>query len=214
MDDSFERKLRKGGKILVIGVDEVGRGALAGPVVAAACTVRNVEQDAIQSEEWKQIDDSKKLSEKERIIMSEFVKREFHVGMGYCTPQEIDSINILQASLLAMSRAVEALKASYKGSACGELPSLLLVDGNQKIPKYTEHQRTVIRGDGRVQCIAAASIVAKVHRDEVMRKYALKYPQYEFEQNKGYPTKRHNSVIAKCGITKVHRKTFRNALST
>lgn len=177
----------------VIGVDEVGRGCLAGPVYAAAVIFRsNLLAD--------QVTDSKLLSEERREELAELILKEHHVGIGYATVEEIDELNILQASLLAMKRAVLQL---------GEKVGHVLIDGNKKIPNLDGFvQTTVVKGDLRVPVISAASIVAKVTRDRLMKQLAEQYPGYGFEAHKGYSTPFHKNCIQEQGPCEVHRKTF------
>ncbi|MFV0346197.1 MAG: ribonuclease HII [Bacteroidales bacterium] len=176
------------------GVDEAGRGCLAGPVFASAVILPS-------DFPFELLDDSKKLSEKKRKELRKIIEAKAVAwSIGIVDNLEIDTINILQASILAMHRAIDNLSTK---------PELLLIDGN-KFNKYQdiEHQ-TIIKGDGKLCSIAAASILAKTHRDEYMHKIAAEYPVYEWSQNKGYPTAKHRELIAKHGITPYHRITFR-----
>ena len=187
-----EMEIRAKGFTAVCGIDEAGRGPLAGPVVAAAVIL----PEDIQ---LPGVNDSKKITEKKREILFDFVKENaLAYGIGEASETEIDEINILQATFLAMRRAVEALQipADYA-----------LVDGNriQGLPVPAE---TVIGGDGKVLSIAAASILAKVTRDRYMRDMAAQYPEYGFEKHKGYGTKAHYAAIEQYGICPLHRKTF------
>ena len=187
-----EMEIRAKGFTAVCGIDEAGRGPLAGPVVAAAVIL----PEDIQ---LPGVNDSKKITEKKREILFDFVKEHaLAYGIGEASETEIDEINILQATFLAMRRAVEALQipADYA-----------LVDGNriQGLPVPAE---TVIGGDGKVLSIAAASIQAKVTRDRYMRDMAAQYPEYGFEKHKGYGTKAHYAAIEQYGICPLHRKTF------
>ena len=174
------------------GVDEAGRGPLAGPVVAAAVILP-------EGIELPGVNDSKKITEKKREGLFDFVKEHaLAYGIGQASEQEIDEINILQATFLAMRRAVEAL----------QLPAdFALVDGN-RIQGLDIPAETVIGGDGKVLSIAAASILAKVTRDRYMREMAQTYPEYGFEKHKGYGTKAHYAAIEQYGICPLHRKTF------
>lgn len=187
-----EMEIRAKGFTAVCGIDEAGRGPLAGPVVAAAVIL----PEGIQ---LPGVNDSKKITEKKREILFDFVKEHaLAYGIGEASETEIDEINILQATFLAMRRAVEAL----------QLPAdYALVDGNriQGLPIPAE---TIIGGDGKVLSIAAASILAKVTRDRYMRDMAAQYPEYGFEKHKGYGTKAHYSAIEQYGICPLHRKTF------
>ncbi len=177
----------------VIGVDEVGRGCLAGPVYAAAVIFRS---EALHD----LVTDSKLLSEKRRDELAELILKEHQVGIGSATVEEIDEINILNAALLAMKRAVEQL-----GVSSGHV----LVDGNKKIPGLKGfEQTTVVKGDLRVAPISAASIVAKVTRDRLMKDLGVQYPHYGFEVHKGYSTPIHKQSIATHGPCLVHRKSF------
>jgi len=205
-----ERHLYSEGYLQVIGVDEVGRGPLAGPVVAAAATLKNPTKHPFMSGSaseynrmWDTIKDSKKLSEGKRDSLRAFINEHYIVGVGMCTASEIDQINILQASFLAMKRAINQM-----GDSIATTNQIVLVDGNKTLPEYQGRQTAIIKGDDRVQCIAAASIVAKVTRDAMMTIYDEKYPEYGFAQHKGYGTKAHKEALEKHGITKIHRKTF------
>lgn len=178
------------------GVDEAGRGPLAGPVVAAAVVFPETIDIA-------GITDSKRLSPARRKRLYEQILPVAHVAIGQSSPEEIDELNILQASLLAMERAVRALSPS---------PDIILVDG-----PYALHGRVrsnaIVKGDARVMTIGAASIVAKVTRDRLMMKYDEEFPGYGFARNKGYPTREHLRALARLGPTPIHRKTFRGVLS-
>ncbi|MDF2365799.1 ribonuclease HII [Sneathiella sp.] len=175
----------------VAGIDEVGRGPFAGPVVAAAVILdQNNIPDGIQ--------DSKKLSKAKREALFDAIFATSFVGTGEASVQEIDQHNILQASLLAMRRAMEALPTR---------PDIALVDGNRD-PKLGIPSRLIVRGDGRSLSIAAASIVAKVTRDRKMCALAEVYPQYEWEKNAGYGTARHRKGLREFGITPQHRRSF------
>lgn len=178
----------------VIGVDEVGRGCLAGPVYAAAVSFNS---DVLSD----LVTDSKLLSEKRREQLADEILLHHQVGIAFATVEEIDELNILQASLLAMKRAVEKLEIKS---------GHLLIDGNQKIPKMSGEfeQTTVVKGDLRVALISAASIVAKVTRDRLMKEMSLHYPQYGFEAHKGYSTVTHKKSIEHYGPCIHHRKTF------
>jgi len=182
----------------VIGVDEVGRGCLAGPVYAGACLLKSEDL-------WEQLIDSKLLSEKRRDELAPQIIKSHAVELAFASEEEIDELNILQASHLAMERAIlqlakrEKLKQAY-----------VLIDGNQKIrslPKSFK-QFTLIKGDLRCPAISAAAIAAKVARDQLMRMLAKTYEVYGFEQHKGYGTKKHKEAITKWGPTPIHRKSF------
>ena len=174
------------------GVDEAGRGPLAGDVYAAACILP-------LEAEIEGLNDSKKLSEKKReMLYDEITQKATAWAVGTATVEEIDRLNILQATFLAMRRAVEGLSIP---------PTLVLVDGNQN-PHLPIHSRCVIKGDATSASIAAASILAKVSRDRYMKQLAETYPQYQFEKHKGYGTKLHYEMLAAYGPSDCHRKTF------
>lgn len=179
------------GKV-IIGVDEAGRGPLAGPVVASAVIIREY------SEEFNLINDSKKLSEKKREVLFDIIIEKCSVGVGIATTEEIDEINILNATFLAMRRAIEDL----------EEEGLVLVDGNHLIREYKGEQKFVIKGDGLSLSIAAASIIAKVTRDRIMEITDKEYPLYELKKHKGYGTKLHREKILEFGPSPVHRRSF------
>lgn len=176
------------------GIDEAGRGCLAGPVVAAA---------VILSEGYcnKELNDSKKLSPSHRdSLKTEIIKNALDFGIGIADNEEIDMLNILQATMLAMHRAVDQLKTA---------PEFIIVDGNRFRPYGTIPFQCIIKGDALYMSIAAASILAKTHRDELMKKLAPEFPEYGWERNVGYPTAAHREAIRKSGVTPYHRKTFR-----
>ena len=176
------------------GCDEAGRGCLAGPVVAGAVILNP--NKAIMG-----LDDSKKLNEKSRLVIrEEILKSAIDYGIGIVTNIEIDEINILNASFLAMHRAIEALSK--------KTPEHLLIDGNRFNPFKNIPHACIIKGDGIYQSIAAASILAKTTRDEIMSNLHKKHPQYDWNKNKGYPTKKHRAAILKYGATKEHRMSF------
>jgi len=178
----------------IAGVDEVGRGALAGPVVAAAVIFplhRMIDEIA----------DSKTLHKRARSHCMKVISNSaIDVGIGSANPQEIDELNILHASLLAMQRAITSLESK---------PHVVLVDGNRPIPDLCYPQLTLIKGDQRSQSIAGASIVAKVIRDRIMENLHEQHPEYGWDQNVGYPTKSHYSTLKRLGPTIYHRKSFR-----
>ena len=175
------------------GCDEAGRGCLAGPVYAAA---------VILPEDFRNemLNDSKQLSEKKRYMLREVIEKEALAwGVGIVSPKEIDKINILNASFLAMHRAIDKLAI---------VPGHLLIDGN-RFKAYKEiPYTTIIKGDGKYMSIAAASILAKTYRDDCMNKLAEEFPHYGWARNKGYPTKEHRAAIAKYGTTPHHRMTY------
>lgn len=189
---TFERELFDRGYRLVAGVDEVGRGPLAGPVVACAVILP-------LGERYPGIDDSKKLSKKKREELAPMIKeRAIAYSIAEVDEETIDEINILQATRLCMKRALEGLSVK---------PDFVLTDGNLKLD-IEMPQKSVVGGDGLVCSIGAASILAKVYRDALMARYALEYPGYGFEHNAGYGTEEHIGEIAKRGLCKIHRKTF------
>ncbi len=175
----------------IIGVDEVGRGPLAGPVISAAI-ILNKEKIP------EGINDSKKLSKKKREVINEELISQHSFAIGIASVEEIDKINILQASLLAMKRAV--LNLNIK-------PQTILVDGN-KLPDLEYNMYPIIKGDSKSISIAAASIIAKVYRDKLMQDLSLQYPGYYWEKNSGYGTKQHLLALNNLGVTPIHRKSF------
>ena len=184
---------------LIAGVDEVGRGALFGPVVAAAVILPD--SNSLPQLLTTNIKDSKKLSASKRIKLADLISDiAIDWKIGFATTTEIDSLNILQASLLAMKRAVLKLK---------QQPALCLIDGNQQIKKLSLPQETIVKGDSLSLTIASASIVAKVWRDELIIRLANKYSMYDLEKNKGYGSKKHLLAIQNYGISPLHRKSFR-----
>ena len=194
---SLENKLHAAGINYLAGVDEAGRGPLAGPVVAAAVIFP---QDVYITG----INDSKLLSpsRREELYKRIFVESE-SIGVGQSSPQEIDQINILQASLLAMKRALENLTA---------MPDYVLIDGLHVIPDYPVHQEALVKGDRRSFSVAAASIIAKVERDRLMMNYHQAYPEYGFDRHKGYPSKAHRTAIKMHGYCDIHRRSFKVTL--
>ena len=181
---------------LVAGVDEVGRGCLAGPVIAAAAIIPH-------DLSWVgEIKDSKKLTHKKRVELSALITETCHWAIRESPVHVIEESNILKATLWCMRTAVISLGARVK-------PDLVLVDGNQRIPDLEFPQETIKNGDNLYKCIGAASIIAKVYRDNYMMGMHAFYPQYNWAQNKGYGTEEHRQAIMEHGITKIHRKTFR-----
>ena len=179
---------------ILCGVDEVGRGPLAGNVVAA-CAILDLKGLEIIG-----LNDSKKIKESKREeLFIEIQNRAIGFGIGECSPQEIDTHNILRATWIAMQRALTQLKLK---------PDLVLVDGNQRIPELKWTQKTIIKGDGVSASIAAASVLAKVTRDRQLVELDKQYPEYGFAKHKGYPTKDHYTAIAKYGLTTWHRRSF------
>lgn len=192
----MENTLHEKGLTLICGIDEAGRGPLVGPVCAAAVILpMGLIIDGL--------DDSKKLTEKKRGTLYEVITaRAVTWAIGLATPQEIDEFNILQATFLAMRRAVGGLHC---------VPDYVLVDGNGD-PHLALPTETVVKGDGRSACIAAASVLAKVTRDRLLMALGERYPGYGFEKHKGYPTKEHYGAIARLGITPEHRRSFLKTL--
>jgi ribonuclease HII len=210
MESFFGFEITKRGEsgLLIVGIDEAGRGPLAGPVVAAAAALKNQEFGMVnQAEEkdWGLVRDSKKLSEKQREKAYDFIREHFYVGIGIVTAETIDRINILQATFLAMKEAMTDLR---KTISAGE-GVLLLVDGNQEIPNLSVAQETVVGGDATVRSIAAASIIAKVTRDRMMADYDAAYPAYGFAKHKGYGTKEHMDALRRIGACPIHRMSFK-----
>ena len=176
------------------GCDEAGRGCLAGPVVAAAVILPKGYKNI-------KLDDSKKISEKNRNeLRIDIEKNAIAIGIGIVGERKIEKINILQASLLAMHIAIKNLTVQ---------PSHLAIDGNKFKPYPKINHTCIIKGDGKYMNIAAASIIAKTKRDEMMKKLSKSFPEYLWNQNKGYPTKKHKNAISEFGITKYHRKSFK-----
>ena len=189
-----EKELFEKGFCAVAGVDEVGRGPLAGPVVCAAVILPLEEEKRIAG-----IDDSKKLSPKKRERLAEQIKeRAVCYRIALVDEKTIDEINILQATRLCMKKAVEGLPKA---------PDFVLTDGNMTLD-ISFPQQSIVKGDALVSSIGAASILAKVYRDDLMKQYALTYPEYGFEHNAGYGTKEHINAIKEVGICPIHRKTF------
>ena len=179
------------------GCDEAGRGCLAGSVYAAAVILPEDYQNEL-------LNDSKQLTEKKRYQLREIIERDAVAwAVGIVTPEEIDKINILNASILAMHRALDQLMVR---------PETIIVDGNRFKPYQELPHTTIVKGDGKYLSIAAASILAKTYRDDYMNQLAGEYPQYDWRSNKGYPTKKHREAIKQFGITPYHRKSY-NLLS-
>ncbi len=179
-------------KIFTAGVDEVGRGCLAGPVVSAAVVLK-------KGINLKILKDSKKLTFNKRIEFSEHIKNNSFYAIGIASVEEIFSLNILQASLLSMKRAIEKLTVR---------PRLILIDGNYA-PKGLKNFKTIVNGDEKIKSISAASIIAKVYRDRLMIKLSEKFSNYAWERNFGYGTKAHLVSLKKFGVTAHHRKSFK-----
>jgi len=212
----LENALRVDGYEFVIGIDEAGRGPLAGPVVAGAVVLRNFQfpisnfqsnsnDQIFNDKNWDLVRDSKKLSEKQREAVFDFIHEHFSVGVGICNHETIDRVNILEASFLAMKSALNDLKKQIRFQ---DQKHIILVDGNKKIPNLSLEQKAIIGGDGIVKSISAASIIAKVTRDRIMLEMHDKYPQYQFAKHKGYGTKIHTDALHKYGPCAIHRRTF------
>ena len=178
---------------LIAGCDEAGRGCLAGPVVAAAVILPNNFKN-------KMLNDSKLLSEKKRDLLRKVIEKQATCwAIGMVSAAEIDKINILNASFLAMHRAIKKLYVE---------PEFLIIDGNRFNPYQGINHECIIKGDGKYLAIATASVLAKTYRDDIMKKLAVEFSDYRWEKNKGYPTKQHRNVIEKIGVSKHHRKSF------
>ena len=179
--------------LIEAGCDEAGRGCLAGSVYAAAVILPPNYQNEL-------LNDSKKLTAKKRYALREEIERDAIAwAVGIVTPEEIDKINILNASFLAMHRALDQLKVR---------PQAVIVDGNRFTPYQNLPFTTIVKGDGKYLSIAAASILAKTYRDDYMLSLAEEYPQYDWQSNMGYPTKNHRKAIRQHGITPYHRKSY------
>ena len=196
-DFSIEKELQSP----VIGLDEVGRGPLAGPVISCGCYFKNY---TIQEDFYKLIGDSKKLSEKKRKVSFEFLQNlkkegiiDYHLGIA--NVEEIDALNILEATKLSMKRVVD--KFDLKNAH-------LIIDGNFSLNYKSYKENSIIKGDDKSLSIAAASIIAKVHRDRLMKKLSIKHQHFGWEKNAGYGTKLHIENIYRLGPTRHHRKTF------
>lgn len=211
----LEDRLIEEGYAYIIGIDEAGRGPLAGPVVACAAMMRN-HQSPISNNQinpksqipnlksWELVRDSKTLSEKQREKMFDFIQEHFHVGVGICDHKTIDRINILEASFLAMKKAVaDLIRIKHKDSKF-----IILIDGNKPIPNISMDQKAIVNGDKYVKSISAASIIAKVTRDRIMREMHKKYPMYGFDRHKGYGTRLHMELIKELGSCEIHRQSF------
>lgn len=189
----YENEALSNGYEIICGVDEAGRGPLAGPVYAAAVILP-------KGHIVEGVNDSKKLSEKKReLLFDKIIDECVCYSIGTASEKEIDEINILQATYLAMKRAVDGLEI---------VPQLALIDGNRIPPLTSTDARAIVKGDAKSASIACASILAKVSRDRYMLEMAKKYPEYQFEKHKGYGTKLHYEMIEKYGICEIHRKSF------
>ena len=185
----------------VVGIDEAGRGPWVGPVVAGAVVFVNRDVNPYLLEN---LNDSKKISKKKRevlydLLLEEKNKGNIKIGIGEASSKEIDELNILNATFLAMKRALDM---------CGVEPSMVLIDGNRVPKNFGYEARAVVKGDAKSYSISAASIMAKVYRDKLMEEMSLKYPNYGFQNNAGYGTKEHIEALKKYGITPEHRKSY------
>lgn len=179
--------------VIEVGCDEAGRGCLAGHVFAAAVILPKDFSNEL-------LNDSKQLKEKDRYILREIIEKEaIDWAVAFTTYEEIDKINILNASILAMHRAIDKLKIR---------PEHIIVDGNRFKPYKDIPHQTIVKGDGKYMSIAAASILAKTYRDDYMLEISKEYPMYGWDKNKGYPTKKHRNAIREFGVSKYHRLTF------
>lgn len=216
-ETTFEKERERSleGYTSVVGVDEAGRGPLAGPVVAAAAAYRDQADFAVPEELEKLmrfVRDSKTLSERKRDEMYEFVREHFLVGVGVVHSGTIDRMNILEATFLAMKEAVADVKRAIgaeRGAAAAAKDMVLLVDGNMRIPNLSAAQEAVVGGDALVRSIGAASVIAKVTRDRMMLEYDRAYPAYGFARHKGYGTKEHMDALRRYGACPIHRRSFK-----
>lgn len=189
----------------LIGTDEVGRGCLAGPVVAAAVILPEIKQNSQLAKSLVELNDSKKLSFQQREKLALILQDISIWAIGEASPSEISELNILHASLLAMRRAIEKLRSQ---TDLDKMPVLVLVDGNKKITDVEYEQLTVVDGDAKSASIAAASIIAKVHRDRFMMQLSESYPAFKWHQNKGYGSSIHRQALRELGMTEWHRPLF------
>ena len=199
---AYEKKLEKNGFDLIIGVDEAGRGPLAGPVVAAAVLLKNFSFN-------NRIDDSKKLTPSKRKSAFFEIRKKSLYAITAVTHKQIDRINILQATILAMQKSVAKLARQLSTAELKRV--FVLIDGNMHLRLDFPYQ-SIVKGDGKSLSIAAASILAKVHRDRIMDNYDKIYPQYGFIRHKGYPTELHRNILKARGPVAIHRKSFLRCL--
>lgn len=177
-----------------VGTDEAGRGCLSGPVVAAAVILPKSFSHPL-------LNDSKQLTEKQRLILKPIIEQEaISFGVSFVHQDEVDKINVLKASITGMHRSIDQLRVK---------PDFIIVDGNKFSNYKSIPHQTIVKGDAKFLSIAAASVLAKTYRDEFMEKIHLEFPQYNWKKNKGYPTKEHREAIQKFGITPYHRKSFK-----
>lgn len=195
------KRFYAGKKYLEAGLDEAGRGCLAGPVFSSAVIFDQLNEDSYL---LNKLNDSKKLNVDERYKLREIIEQEcLAFAVCHADHTEIDKINILNASFLAMHRCIDALKVK---------PGLLLVDGNRFTPYFDIPHVCIIKGDGKYLSIAAASVLAKTYRDDYMIAMHEKYPQYQWHINKGYPTKKHREMIQQHGLSEIHRMSFKSGI--
>ena len=200
---TLERKLFRSGYRLIYAVDEVGMGCLAGPVVVCAVGITNTFYKK-HHKKLRWLRESKLLSSSQREkFTKELLKENLVHAISYAYPKTIDKLNIYQASRQAMRSAIKKIKPQF------DLKSVVLVDGNKKIPRFKGEQMAIVKGDRKVFAIACASIIAKVHRDKMMKRYAKKYPGYGFEKHKGYGTRYHQTKLISMGPCNIHRRSFR-----
>ena len=199
-DFSLEESLGLSTSAVIVGVDEVGRGPLAGPVTAAAVFF---DRQKITSDLLTKIDDSKKIAQKKRATISKQIESIAIIGIGWASSGEIDQLNILEATMLAMQRAISSLRKQIISD-----PDYILIDGN-KVPRLDFPSKAIVRGDEKSISIAAASIVAKSKRDAFMTSLSKLYPCYGWEKNAGYGTREHLAAIEREGITIHHRRSFK-----
>ncbi len=199
-DFSLEESLGLSTSAVIVGVDEVGRGPLAGPVTAAAVVV---DRQKITLDLLTKIDDSKKISQKKHATISKQIESIAIIGIGWASSGEIDQLNILEATMLAMQRAISSLRKQIISD-----PDYILIDGN-KVPRLDFPSKAIVRGDEKSLSIAAASIVAKNKRDAFMTSLSKLYPGYGWEKNAGYGTGEHLAAIEREGITVHHRRSFK-----
>ena len=215
-DFKNEKEKLEQGFSFIIGCDEVGVSPLAGPVVAAACIIdpKCIGTYRSKNKWYYRVRDSKTTNEKERdILLQEILPNCLAFGLGEVSPEEIDTINIHHASILAKKKAIEEVLRKIESKAGESDKFFLFVDGlfgikNLEHPKFHVEQKAVVAGDEKILSISAASIIAKVHRDGILKQYEAKFPDYGFAKHKGYNTKAHRAAILKNGVTDIHRRSF------
>ncbi|MFZ2226688.1 MAG: ribonuclease HII [Candidatus Moraniibacteriota bacterium] len=215
-DFKQEEHLLASGYDFVLGIDEAGRGPLAGPVVAGVCVLKDFKNLNLEDKKWNFIRDSKTLSEKQREAMFDFIQEYFYVGVGICDHATIDRMNILEATYLAMKKAIASLNDKFPISndksnsnvKFQNAKKIILVDGNKLIPGLSIEQLAIVSGDKLVKSIAAASIIAKVTRDRMICEADKLYSEYGLAKHKGYGTKMHLEALKKYGACPIHRQSF------